>query len=269
MLLMLMAYVLFRGESFRFWELGIVGLASGILILITPSFFFTWLFTCAWIVVRARKMRFRALLVVVVFTLAVTTPWMLRNYRVFRSFVFVSTNGGVNLLLGNSEHTTPSSGVVDISKYEAEARHMTEVDRDRYFRKEALAFMREHPGRTARLYVLKFLNYFDYENRIRTEQETSRWRSILALVSYWPLLALGLVIPLLFYKKIPWRPFQGYFLLLYVLNGAFSAVFFTRVRFRIPFDVLLICSAVVFADRLLADRKGKAEKCLAERPVNG
>ena len=55
----------------------------------------------------------------IISSICVIGLWSIRNYYVFNSFVFVSTNGGFNLLLGNSKNTEPNLGVnTDISQYE-------------------------------------------------------------------------------------------------------------------------------------------------------
>jgi hypothetical protein len=64
-------------------------------------------------------------------------------------------------------------------------------------------------------------------------------------LTYYPLLALSLV------RCALWRryPFSSAELLLYALyfgNALLSALFFTRIRFRIPFDaVLIVCDAAL------------------------
>ena len=46
-------------------------------------------------------------LVVVYVSIGITIlPWQIRNYRVFNDFVFISNNGGINLLVGNNPYAT-------------------------------------------------------------------------------------------------------------------------------------------------------------------
>jgi hypothetical protein len=44
-----------------------------------------------------------------------------------------------------------------------------------------------------------------------------------------------------------------------VLNGAFAAIFFTRIRFRLPFDWLLICIAGIILAHLIQAIAGKSK----------
>lgn len=60
------------------------------------------------------------------------------------------------------------------------------------------------------------------------------------LVTYVPLLVL-LVVRLALFKRWRVQSWEWLFLSTYVLSGLAYAVFFTRIRFRVPFDLLLIC----------------------------
>ena len=250
----------FRSETPCLSNLVVTGICLGILMLITPSFSFVLLFFCAWIFFGKDSIRgrVRSILILGLASLLIVGPWIVRNYRVFHAFVFVSTNGGENLLMGNCENTTGTSGVVDISQYsqEAETRGLGEVGRDRFYRQKAVEYIRAHPLHSIKLYGLKFLNYFNFRNTLRTPGEASRWTSFLALITYGPLLLGGIILRLALVRKIPLTRFDAFLLLLYVLNGAFAAVFFTRIRFRVPFDALLICEAAYFIDRWISLKRG-------------
>lgn len=67
------------------------------------------------------------------------TPWVYRNYQHFGQFVLVSANGGANLWMGNHEGST--GGYTALPELEFK----DEVDRDKYFKKEAIEFITQHP----------------------------------------------------------------------------------------------------------------------------
>ena len=259
LLLLVAVFLLFiRQEPGRLHYLA-AGSMAGCLILTTPSFIFTLLFVLCWILFTSTRRRIQSAAIVFLGAALIVGPWVARNYRVFHSFVFVSTNGGFNLLMGNNENTTPTSGMVDISAYmsEVQSRQMGEIERDRFLRQKALEYIRRHPGRSIKLYFFKFLNYFHFMNRVHSEDFSIRIVTILALLTYGPLLVIGILLRFFMSRRIPLTPFERFVLLLYVLNGAFSAIFFTRIRFRIPFDGLLICVAGCFIGRLLRERGEK------------
>ena len=232
------------------------GVLMGMLILTAPAFVFVLLVLLAFTVLEATPRR--AALVPCAVLLAgacvIAMPWQIRNQRRFGATFFVSTNGGINLLLGNSESTTPNAGVnVDVSRYTVTG--LGEVERDRHYRRAAMAYVRENPVRAAGMYALKFLNYFNFRNRLRVASEQSWPRDVTMLVTYGGLLLL-VAARLLLVRRHPLSRFEGFALWLYVLNGAFAAVFITRIRLRLPFDWLLVCIAGTAAAHLLGLRRG-------------
>ena len=83
--------------------------------------------------------------------------------------------------------------------------------------------------------------------------ESPLWRDLVMLVTYGFLLLLTAA-RLALCRRFPLDEYERLALLLYVLNGAFAAVFFTRVRFRLPFDFLLISLCALFLAQLLERR---------------
>ena len=235
--------VYFNPAGLNFKRAAFIGILSGLLILTAPTFLFFLAFLCAWKLFEKRKRAFMPVAVVVLFSGLTLTPWTVRNYRALDSIVFVSTNSGVNLLLGNSENTTANAGVnVDISSYRQHTGEMSETERNRHYAREAIGYVLSHPARSAKLYLLKFLNYFNYRNKLWTEDEGSIARDMVMLVTYGTLLALA-GLRLVLASAVPLSRYERFAAALYVLNGAFAAIFFTRIRFRIPFDYLLISLA--------------------------
>jgi hypothetical protein len=81
-------------------------------------------------------------------------PWTLRNFRVFNDFVFISTNSGYNLLMGNNPYASGTYGAFD---------HLTEMlgdvtdepARDVKARQLALAYLVDHPWQTVKRWPKK------------------------------------------------------------------------------------------------------------------
>jgi 4-amino-4-deoxy-L-arabinose transferase-like glycosyltransferase len=233
----------------------VVGLLFGILLLVRPTFVFLVAFVCIWLILAQKQRALARVGIIVTMTLLVLCPWQVRSYRLFNSFVFVSTNGGLNLLLGNSENTTPNAGSgVDISFYRSTAREMSETERDSYYTGAAIDYVAKHGARSLCLYAGKFLNYFNYRNNLTTKSEEDPWKDRLMLLTYGLLLVLASA-RLAMVRKWRLTEYEKFAYLLYFLNGAFSALFFTRIRFRIPFDFLLITICAIFLARCLGVTK--------------
>ncbi len=89
--------------------------------------------------------------------IALVLPWALRNQRVFGEFVPISTNGGVNLWMGNNPETTgfyqafPGDGFTN------------EADRDRQARDQAIEYISAHPLAFLGRSVVKFIRLHERE----------------------------------------------------------------------------------------------------------
>ena len=228
------------------------GITWGALILMVPAFVFSMLVAGAWMLLAFRKSALWPTFLMFVFAALVVGPWTVRNYKIFDSFVLVSTNGGVNLLLGNFEDATVSGRGTWIANYTDMTKGMYEAERDRFYRDKAIEWIQNNKMEAARLYVRKVLHYFNYRNEMSTESEMTNLRAIVMLCTYAPLLILfGFRLALL--ARI--RPSKVELLLiaLYLGNAFFLAIFYTRIRFRLPFDLLLIGVCSIFVVQLLGN----------------
>jgi hypothetical protein len=168
--------------------------------------------------------------------------WGLRNESQLGSFIPVSTNGGLNLLLGNSPNATPTTGVdADISEYVATVgrRGYDEVETDRYYRDEAIDWITANPGSAAVLYVGKLANFFNFRSNVVSDSQQSGLTDALGALTYYPLLLL-FVLRLAMFRKMPLARGEGLLAISYLGYAVTAAVFFTRIRFRVPVDQLMI-----------------------------
>jgi hypothetical protein len=231
------------------------GLLFGFLILLIPNFIFSLVLTVLW--VGFYKKNVKAAFIVLFSAFLVIGFWSVRNYTIFKTFFFISTNSGLNLLLGNSENTKANSGAdTDIGKYERETMAMDEVEQDAYYRTRAVEFILNNKTLTIKRYILKWVNYFGFSTGLKTQSEYSAWKDFIIFLTYGFLILL-FGIRVFYYKRFPFQPFEIYIISLYFLNACFQAIFFTRIRFRLPFDYLLIAAVAIFIQRLYTSWKAK------------
>jgi len=188
---------------------------------------------------RWQPIKLAAVLVAV--SILVVAPWTVRNFVQFHALVPVSANNGNNLFIGNSPATTPNSGrTADVLPL-CKGLHpgMSDYEFDVAMRRCALDWISHHPAAAARLYVGKVINYFNYRNELATASESAHWRDWVVFFTYYPLLLIALV-RLAWLRRFPLNRLEAVVYVLYFLNALASAIFFTRLRFRIPFDFLLI-----------------------------
>jgi 4-amino-4-deoxy-L-arabinose transferase-like glycosyltransferase len=265
-LLFLLALYFFSRREMQIKDFLLGGLLLGALILTVPTFAFTLLVFAVWLILIPSSRRLIGLFLVLAPVLLLVGAWTFRNYNAFNRIFMVSTNSGENLLLGNSEGTRPNAGtIVDISRYKEQAAGMGEADADAYYRDEALDWIRDNPGRAAGLYLQKVLNYFNFRNELVTQSEASPLRDLLVLLTYGPLLLI-LLARLALKRRFPLDPTEWLWIALYLLSALTTAVFFTRIRFRLPFDFLLILLAAASTALWLSAWSGATRRLLRSQP---
>lgn len=210
-----------------------------------------WLVGLAWV---ARSSRIRLVLPVIAIALAVGV-WTARNAVVLGAPIPFSTNSGLNLLLGNSPATTPSSGVdVDIREHREAMRGRNEVERDRYYGARAREWISHNPNAAAALYAGKLAYFFNYTNTLATESERSGARDWILLASYVPLaLAAVTALALAVAGRRSVSEVEVFALLALAATAALYAVYFARLRFRVPVEpAFMLLAAPLLAEIGLA-----------------
>ena len=115
---------------------------------------------------RARRGRpsLGGVVLAAVMFLACIAPWLVRNYRTFGEPIFIRSNFGAELRLGNGpganglwmEYLHPTKNVVQMELY----REMGEMAYVAERKREAMAFIREDYGRFTGLCVKRFVFYW-------------------------------------------------------------------------------------------------------------
>jgi hypothetical protein len=161
---LLLALRLKNSDRFALWAL--FGMVWGLIALSNPSLLSLLPFALAWPCyhrVREGQRWFQpAALAMAIFVISIT-PWLVRNYEVFGRFVFIRSNFGFELRLGNYEGTDgqwkwqrhPSQNPAEFAAYQQMGELAFVHERGR----EALAFIRSHPANFAAL-TLRRLFYF-------------------------------------------------------------------------------------------------------------
>jgi len=194
----------------------------------------------------------RAIVFVVACSLVIGA-WGGRNAAVMGKFVPFSTNSGFNLLAGNCENTRPNAGLnIDLSRWvnESASRGMSEVEADAYYSGEAKAWITQHPARAATLYFEKLVNYFNFRNELVTVSAGSPARDALMFMTYYGLLAL---LAVRLFSRWPLAPQWRDWLVLagYLACAMFTSLVTTRIRYRVPCDVLTMLVIAPFIAGLL------------------
>jgi len=259
-LFLVLTIALYWQEPSRMRNGILAGIAMGLAVLTIPTLFFVPFFILLFSLVFCRS-TLRKAIILIVLTFVVMSPWIIRNYLVFHRFIPLSTNSGLNFLIGNNPEATPNSGVnVNIQSIHEEVvrQGLNEFDANRYYVEKALSFIRENPTHYIGLYILKVLNYFNFRNELHTLSEASFTRDLVMLIGYGLLVSMTFLRLIIFHRH-PLTKMEAFLLLLYISSAFINAFFFTRIRFRVPFDYLLITGVSLFLDKLVENsllRKG-------------
>jgi len=139
---------------------------QGLFLLIAAALFW-WLSTADW----RRALRWAT--VVGVTSLAVIVPWSIRNYVAMDSFVFISTNAGGNLWLGNHEGATGRymwmADEWTRERYANLPEPEREVAASNLALREGLKFIFTHPADELRLSATKLRALYE------DDEEGLRW----------------------------------------------------------------------------------------------
>ncbi|HEX4139800.1 MAG TPA: hypothetical protein VHY09_05595 [Candidatus Methylacidiphilales bacterium] len=234
----------------------LIGFVYGFLILVVPTFLLT-LFVLLGASFWLRLLRWREGAVLSLAAAVAVLAWTGRNYLEFRQFVPIASYSGAQLLIGNCESTIPygGSGNVDTTHYHDEARALglDEFQADRFYRDAALHWIEEHPASAFVLYLEKTANFFNVYNEYAPESrgEVTLWRQLVLGACY------GLLLLLLLWRlweagRFPLDTTEKLFLILYVLSAFTQAIFFTRIRLRLPYDYLIVAIIAMHLARRLA-----------------
>lgn len=257
-LLLSIVILLLTPDRLKVSDVVLAALCYGILILAIPYFTLLLPVFSLYLLLRngsIKRLSWQPAILMFVASLLVVAPWTARNYRNFHVLVPVSANNGKNLFIGNSPITTPTSGrTADVMPL-CKGVHpgMTEYAFDSTMRACAVDWIRHNPREAAQLYAGKVMNYFNYRNDIATPGESAAWRDWLVFATYYPLLLLALARAVLV-RRYPLHRAEILIYVLYFANAFGSAIFFPRLRFRIPFDFLLIAVNAAFLMRWWASR---------------
>ena len=203
--------------------------------------------------------------------------WVLRNSLVLGALVGIATSSGFNLLAGNGPYVRHDQATADL-RWPRGVREQVagkgEVERDRILGRAALRWIGENPGAAAALYGRKLLYWFAPTNQLVSDRLVPGgagagpgWLRDAAMVGGYGLLMAILAVRLALARRERLSSLEVLLLALYLGGGMAYAVYFTRIRFRLPFDWLLIALDALFLARVLERWRAAAALAGPPRPV--
>ena len=209
--------------------------------------------------------------------LATVLPWTARNYVALGAPVFVSTNGGVNLLIGNNPSATGGYMEEDALLAERGFTLADQVAADQRAKALAREWIAEHPRRALELMPHKALLLWawdgeaDWAYRIGFagyQQAAGGFRAarVVNQVFYFAIIALFLISTFMLPRRLaqltrPWVLF-GYLFAIY--TTLIALVIFGAPRFHFPvMPWIIMYASWVIAELILRDPAGQAAQSAA------
>lgn len=242
-LIFLVTLQLEEGPEWTGWIL--LGALWGVAALLNPSLVSFLPAAGFWACYRARKRGRHSLagaLVASLVFLAFVTPWLVRNYRVFGTFVFIRDDFGQQLRLGNGPgadgvsmvYLQPNLNVHELDRF----RTLGELAYARERQREAFEFIRQHPARTAILDLKKLVYYWAGIPRLDDGVLVGVMKHALFLAS--SLMALWGLVAAVGEK----RPGAWLFALLFVSYPTIYYLVYPHARYRHPIEPELLILAL-------------------------
>ena len=240
-------------------EWALFGVLWALIALSNPSLLAFLPFCGGWIVYRQWNNGILSvkpvLLSAAVFVLSIS-PWLIRNYRTFGHFVFIRSNFGAELALGNSANADgtwmfwlhPTQNKLQLERY----RELGEIGYARERRQQAMSWIAENPARFLEISLKRvFFVWFGTPRAASSvvEAETKDW--LFSLSSILGLLGLGLALK---------QRLRGAWLFLWLILTVPMIYYFTfsLPRYRHPIEPELLLLIVYVLSEAKSGRRAAA-----------
>lgn len=241
-------YLIAWWQDGRLAQLGMAGLMLGLSAVTRPtSLIFIPVIVVA-ILTRKRPMRIREAFVFFIACIIIILPVTIRNLAVAGDPVLISSQGGINLYIGNNPEADGLSAVLPepyghnwrladvVHIAEDEAGHPLKPGQvSSYWTGRAVTWMLENPGDFLRLYVDKLL--WQVSNQmVSNNRDLGIFFSRLSLLDLNPLTFGLILIPAVLAGVLFWRSKPELRLILLLVIGYIlvSSLFFFTSRFQLP-----------------------------------
>jgi 4-amino-4-deoxy-L-arabinose transferase-like glycosyltransferase len=159
----------------------------------------------------------------------IVLPWTYRNYRLFHKFVLISTNGGATLWAGAYLRLVPGATLAEVGYTQHGALpEMSEIERERYYYRQAFEILDHSPRRFGKMFVLNFVAMYTL---VPSETYHNAGDRLVYSISYIPLLVSGLGGFWLLRRR--WRELSLLWTFI-VANTAFYCLYLAAIRYRVP-----------------------------------
>ncbi len=243
-------YLLSKDPSRRRWI--VFGVLVGVQLLVRPdimlgaALFGAWLLAWNW-----SKETWKGIAIAALVSLAIVSPWTLRNYLAFHKFVLVSANAGMNLYEGNNPVATGEFSALpatpesqkDFQEIQDYSKTHDQIEVDNYRLKLSEKWIMSHPWQVLKLDAKKIW-YHWFGRPIMGEQYHYKFQRMELPYKNFGMVMLAFGFYGLFTTRN--KKLQSLILIVCVYSTLVAAIFFVQSRYRIlKVDPFLLPLAVI------------------------
>ena len=252
------------GQPFGYGRAVALGGLSALLILTHPSGVFIPPLVVFWLLLPKNFHLLRKTVISALVAVLLISIWSYRNYTAFDRFIPITSHGADTLYFGNNPDISLDAWYTYFYEDEyKEVQKLPEAEKNSYYLHKTLEFWKEQPGVAIKLYLTKLVDYFNFYDHLYVKQEFSLTRRVIMFVTYYPLL-LCLILRLFSACRVSLSKTEKLLTAVYIVSALFYALFLPRIRFRLPFDAVLITHIGIMysllRSSLLADSSKGAPK---------
>jgi len=246
---------LLRKKSFKNFFL--FSIISGLLILVRGEFILFYFLTMVYFFFYYSKDT-KSFIIILTLTSLIISPYLLRNYNHFNSFV-LTKSFGYNLLKGNNPEFK-AEGNANFIYYNYDKKNLQlktnknyEIKLDNFYKKEALQFIKEDPSKFVNSYFLKVFSFLFLD----MNSTYPNYYNFLHIIPKMIISITSLVGALLAIRK---KGFYQFISLYYFSNIFFFSIFFILPRYSLmllPVQLLLSIEPIRLLFRFFIDSSKK------------
>ena len=238
--------------SLNLFFMGLI-FATATLTRSTLALYFLMIFTAIYYKNKKRSNLIKKLLIFLLGSLLIFSPWWIRNYKVFDRFVPLSTNGGFNFWLANvqlPEGNNPSNESIKWSKDELSISKMGYRLGFQGIKNNPMQFIKQIPVKTINLFITD-ISGFKWIKEGMDEKYHPKINLLIALSQIFYMLIMSIAIMGIWVSIKKYPKFDNQMILLTLLYWIFfHLVFFGKDRYHLPLIPIFAIYASLFINKI-------------------
>ena len=178
------------------------------------------------------------------------SPWWIRNYSIFNSFIPFTTSSGMNFYLGNNPYNKDGgcdwSKDVSLDIVNPIFKIKDELERNAVFKQKAIIFIQENPQRFLELAWLKFKRFYNIVPNADTFNQG--YYKYISIFSYGLILLLA-IISIFIHTKF-WQKLSAIYILV-IYFTLIHVIFIASLRYRLPIETFFILLASPILSKMI------------------